>query len=74
MRKRNFIVIEHNKEYVLKEIDTTIAKAMNIFGVAKGEYTEEDESNSFFYFCSVNPNQANEMAAKLSREYLEGRN
>jgi hypothetical protein len=73
MQKRHFVVKERNGEYELREIDPTLAKSMHIFGIITGEYQSVESSNSFFYFCPMTASRANEIAAKLSQEMLEGK-
>jgi hypothetical protein len=71
MPKRHFIVNKLKKEYVLKEIDNPIAKAVSVFGVVKGEYRTQEEAFVFFYFFPVSRKAANELAKKLSLDLLQ---
>lgn len=75
MQKRHFIVQEVNGDYHLKEIDSAIAKAISIFGTITGQYQAVEASDWFFYFmnCPISASRANEIAEKLSHDFLEGK-
>lgn len=70
MQKRHFIVREVDGEFQLKEIDSSIANAMSLFGIPKGEYQGSEYHNIFYYFCPISAQRASDIAGKLSREML----
>jgi hypothetical protein len=68
MQTRHFVVREVDGDYQVKEIDPSIATAMKLFGITKGEYHSDELSNTFFYFCPMSNHRANELAIQLSQK------
>jgi len=75
MQRRHFLVRETEDEYQLRELDSNIAQAIHQFGTTMGLCTSVQECHWTFYFMNsdMSPKQADEIAAKLAREFQEGK-
>lgn len=75
MQRRHFLVQEHNSNYKLKEIEPAIARGIELFGTITGQYRAIESIHWTFYFmnCRVSNNRADEIAAELTQDFLQGR-
>ena len=74
MQRRHFLVRENEGNYQLREIDSTIAHAMSLFGTITGQCHSVESVNWTFYFMNsqISEQRADKIATQLTNEFLQG--
>ncbi|MEL6308208.1 MAG: hypothetical protein AAFV98_01560 [Chloroflexota bacterium] len=75
MQRRHFLVQERDSSYELKEIAPAIAHGIALFGTTTGQYRAIESIRWTFYFmnCKISSDRADDIAAELTEDFLQGR-
>lgn len=75
MQRRHFLVKEVQGNYQLREIDATLANAMQLFGIITGQCHSVESVHWTFYFMNsdVSECRADMIATQLTNEFLQSK-